>query len=291
MKRTFFLTLLIITLASISLFAGPSFKPFVETEQGTIGILSHTYRNGIDKNNAPIFDFVNQGGQDNIYPFSRYAVGATIAESHRVWFTYQPLNLVTNVSFRADVTIGDRTFASPYVSAPGTSNGESMELTYSFPFFRATYTYDLLSKFDNAYLGVGLALQIRNASIRFVPLDGSPSYVAQNVGLVPALALYSEYRFPFGLTLSADIAGSYANSSFFNGATYAFSGSILDASLRMGYELPNGFEVFGTVRYFGGTSDGTSSKNGPSWTESEQRYSSNNIATMTASAGLSWTGN
>lgn len=196
MKRTFFLTLLIITLASISLFAGPSFKPFVETEQGTIGILSHTYRNGIDKNNAPIFDFVNQGGQDNIYPFSRYAVGATIAESHRVWFTYQPLNLVTNVSFRADVTIGDRTFASPYVSAPGTSNGESMELTYSFPFFRATYTYDLLSKFDNAYLGVGLALQIRNASIRFVPLDGSPSYVAQNVGLVPALALYSGIPLP-----------------------------------------------------------------------------------------------
>lgn len=67
------------------------------------------------------------------------------------------------------------------------SGGDSMELTYSFPFFRATYTYDLLSKFDNAYLGVGLALQIRNASIRFIPVDGSDAYVAQNVGLVPAL--------------------------------------------------------------------------------------------------------
>lgn len=280
MKRRIFISLLIITVVSASIFAGPSFKPFVETEQGTIGILSHTYQNGNAKGENPTFDFVKQGGQDNIYPFSRYAVGASIADSHRVWLTYQPLNLVTNVSFQSPVTIGDMTFNSA-------SGGDSMELTYSFPFFRATYTYDLLSKFDNAYLGVGLALQIRNASIRFIPVDGSDAYVAQNVGFVPALALYSEYRFPFGLTLSADIAGSYANSSFFNGATYAFSGSILDASLRMAYDLPNGFGIFGTLRYFGGTSDGTSGKAAETWTESTERYSSNNIATMTASAGLS----
>ena len=283
MNRKLFTTILIITLTSLSLFAGPSFKPFVETEQGAIAILSHTYQNGNDKDENPTFNFVTQGGQDNIYPFSRYAVGATIADNHRVWFTYQPLNLITNVFFQSDVTIGDNTFGP-------TSSTEAMELTYSFPFYRATYTYDLLSKFDNVYLGVGLAMQIRNVSIRFIPEDGSDAFVAQNVGLVPALALYSEYRFPFGLTLSADIAGSYANSSLFNGATYDFSGSILDASLRMAYDLPNGFAVFGTLRYFGGTSDGTSGNAADTWTESTERYSSNNIATLTASAGLSWTG-
>ena len=280
MKNKLLTILFIMTIMSLSLFAGPTFKPFIETEQGTIGILSHTYQNGNIKDENPTFDFVKQGGQDNIYPFSRYAVGATIADNHRVWFTYQPLNLVTNVKFQDTVTIGTNTFA------PGTA----MELTYSFPFYRATYTYDLLSKYDNAILGVGLALQIRNVSIRFIPLDGSDAYVAQNVGLVPALALYSEYRFPFGLTLSADIAGSYANSSFFNGATYDFSGSILDASLRMAYDLPDGFSIFGTLRYFGGTSDGKSGNAAETWTESTERYSSNNIATMTASAGLSWTG-
>lgn len=282
MRRTFPI-LLCIALASASLFAGPSFKPFIETEQGAIAILSHTYQNGNFKGENPTFDFVKQGGQDNMYPFSRYAVGATIADNHRLWFTYQPLNLVTNVSFQEDVTIGNRVF--------DLANGrESMQLTYSFPFYRATYTYDLLSKVENAVLGVGIAMQIRNVSIRFIPLDGSDAFVAQNVGIVPALALYSEYRFPFGLTLSADIAGSYANSSFFNGATYAFSGSILDASLRMAYDLPNGFALFGTLRYFGGTSDGKSGKPAKTWTESKERYSSNNIATMTASAGLSWTG-
>ena len=245
--------------------------------------MSHTYQNGNVKGENDTFDFVKQGGQDNVYPFSRYAVGATIADSHRIWLTYQPLNVVTNVEFTQKVTIGDVDFDGSLTSVP-------MELTYSFPFYRATYTYDLLSKHDNAYLGIGLALQIRNVSIRFKQLDGTKLYVAQNVGLVPALALYSEYRFPFGLTLSADIAGSYANSSFFNGATYAFSGSILDASLRMAYDLPDGFALFGTIRYFGGTSDGTSGKPAKTWTESRERYSSNNIATVTASAGISWTG-
>ena len=278
MRRTLPI-LLCIAVASASLFAGPSFKPFIETEQGAIAIIKHNYRNGDDANSADIFDFVTQGGQDNLYPFSRYAVGATIADSHRVWLTYQPLNLVTNVSFRSAVTIGTETF----------SMGTPMQLTYSFPFYRATYTYDLLSKVENAVLGVGIAMQIRNVSIRFVPVDGSPAFVAQNVGIVPALALYSEYRFPFGLTLSADIAGSYANLSFLNGATYPFKGSILDASLRMAYDLPNGFALFGTLRYFGGTSDGKS-KSSDTWTESVKLYSSNNIATMTASAGLSWTG-
>ena len=283
MNRKLFTTLLIITLTSLALFAGPSFRPFVETEQGAIAILSHTYQNGEEKGQNDTFDFVKQGGQDNIYPFSRYSVGATIADSHRVWFTYQPLNLVTNVEFTGKVVMGDVIFDGSGTSIP-------MELTYSFPFYRMTYTYDLLSKHENAVLGVGLAMQIRNVSIRFKQLDGTQLYVAQNVGLVPALALYSEYSFPFGLTLSADIAGSYADSSFFNGATYPFKGSILDASLRMAYDLPNGFGVFGTLRYFGGTSDGTSGNAAVNWTENDERYSSNNIATMTASAGLSWTG-
>jgi len=284
MNHKLFTIILIITLTSLSLFAGPTFQPFVETEQGAIAILSHTYKNAATSTTPTTnFDFVKQGGQDNIYPFSRYAVGATIADSHRVWFTYQPLNLVTNVEFTGKVIIGDREFDGLITAIP-------MELTYSFPFYRATYTYDLLKKHDNAILGVGIAMQIRNVSIKFKQVDGAKLYVAQNVGLVPALALYSEYSFHFGLTLSADIAGSYANSSFFNGATYSFSGSILDASLRMAYDLPNGYKIFGTLRYFGGTSDGTSGQAADSWTESRERYSSNNIATMTASAGLSWTG-
>jgi hypothetical protein len=273
---TFTSMLTVLLLLSSPLFASVDFKPFFETEQGTIKILSHTYQNGTGGTD---FDFVNQGGQENLYPFERYAVGATIDNRHRVWFTYQPLQLVTNVEFEDPVTIGSETFGAD----------TAMELTYSFPFYRLTYTYDLLANRKNAILGVGLAMQIRNASIIFKAVDGSGLYVSQNVGIVPALAIYSEYRFPFGLVLSADIAGSYADSKFFNGADFDFAGSILDASLRMGYEITEEFQLFGTVRFFGGTSEGTSSFDNSSWTVSDVPYTKNNISSLTFSAGGSWT--
>ncbi|WP_320127446.1 hypothetical protein [uncultured Sphaerochaeta sp.] len=274
------LSVLVVSLfISFPLFASATFRPFVETEQGTIVILSHTYQNGTDGTD---FDFKNQGGQENLYPFQRFSIGATIGKRHRVWLTYQPLELITNVKFQEDVIVGEETFKA----------GDTMELTYSFPFYRLTYTYDLLGNQDNAILGVGLALQIRNASIKFNALTtttGTPAlFVSQNVGLVPALALYGEYRFPFGLTLSADIAGSYASSKFFNGADFDFTGSILDASLRAGYQMQEGWEIFGTARFFGGTAEGTSSFSNSSWTVSNEPYTKNNIAALTFSVGAGW---
>lgn len=282
MKRTI-IAILIIMLAFTFSLSARSFAPFLETEQGTIALLHHTYQNGNAYDPAREFDFIAQGGQDNIYPFSRYTVGATVNEKHRVWFTYQPLRLETAVNFQDEVKIGNQTF-----TPSGVSPGIPMELTYSFPFYRGTYTYDLLGKYEQAYLGVGLALQIRNASIQFKAVDGSALYVGQNVGLVPALAIYSEYRFPFGLTLSADIAGSYANLAYINGADYAFEGSILDASLRMSYAVQEDLSLFANARFFGGTSNGTSKAGGETWTESEQKYTKNNIASLTFSAGLTY---
>jgi len=274
MKRTLITTALLLALISFSLPAF-SFTPFVETEQGTIALVHHTYQNGA--NNSE-FDFIKQGGQNNLYPFSRYTVGATIEENHRLWFTYQPLELNTTVNFPSAVTIGGKSFSGP------------MELTYSFPFYRMTYTYDLLGNYDNAYLGVGLALQIRNASIQFRQIDGANDklYVSQNVGLVPALAIYSEYVFPFGLTLSADIAGSYASSAIINGADFEFEGSILDASLRMSYLVKEGYSLFANARFFGGTANGTSENVGDTWTDNVLPYTKNNIASLTFSAGLHW---
>jgi hypothetical protein len=280
MKKSLVLILVLITVVVPALLASSAkaFVPFVETEQGFIGILSHTYQNGADGDD---FDFRNEGGQEILFPFTRYSVGATIAGKHRVWFTYQPLNVVTNVTFKETREIGDSIF----------TNGTPMELTYSFPFYRMSYTYDLLNNYKNAILGVGAVLQIRNASIVFKSIAGTTSteptdlYVSQNLGLVPALAIYSQYRFPFGLVLTADIAGIYASSAFFNGADFEFEGSILDASLRMGYELPNGLELFGNVRFFGGTSNGVSQYDNTSWTVSDLKYTQNNIASLTASVG------
>ena len=283
MKKSLVIFLVLITAVVPVLFASSAkaFVPFVETEQGFIAILSHTYQNGTSAADpGSDFDFRNEGGQELLFPFARYSVGATIAGKHRVWFTYQPLEIVTNVTFKETREIGEFTFAAE----------TPMELKYGFPFYRMSYTYDLLNNYDNAILGVGAALQIRNASIVFKSIAGTATelYVSQNLGLVPALAIYSQYRFPFGLVLSADIAGTYASSELFNGANFEFEGSILDASLRMGYELPNGLELFGNVRFFGGTAKGLSQYGNTYWTESTEKYTKNNIASLTASVGATW---
>ena len=285
MKR---IIVILITLMLVTPLFAFSFEPFVETEQGAIAILSHTYQNGPgpDGGSSTVFDFRNQGGQELLAPFSRFAVGATIANNHRVWFTYQPLLLETDVTFQEAVQVGVQSDGlNPIEFAAGTP----MKLLYSFPFYRVSYTYDVLSKYDNATLGLGIIVQIRNASIRFEALDSSAElYVSQNLGVVPALALYSEYIFPFGLTLSADIAGIYASSAFFNGADFEFTGSILDASLRASYDIGNGYSLFGVARFFGGTSSGVSQFENDSWTVSNYPFTENNIATLTASVGVKW---
>ncbi len=288
MKRS--IVILFLTFLVIPLFAF-TFVPFVETEQGTIGVLSHTYQNGEAPSGGTStqFDFKNQGGQDLLYPFSRYAIGATINDAHRIWFTYQPLLLVTNVTFQEDVIVG-KDESEPTDTPLTFVEGTPMKLTYSFPFYRVSYTYDVLKNVERAKLGLGVVIQVRNASIRFEALDGTGLYVSQNLGIVPALQIYSEYSFPFGLTLSADIAGSYASSALFNGADFEFEGSILDASLRASYDIGDGFSLFGNARFFGGTSNGVSQYDDDQrWSVSSYEYTQNNISTMTASVGVKWT--
>lgn len=279
-KRAIVLLLGILIVSGI--FASSSrFIPFVETEQGLISVLSHTYQNGTSEISAGTdFDFRNNGGQEIAFPFSRYVVGATIANTHRAWLTYQPLRLETNVTFRDAVTIGNVLFAA----------GSQMDLLYSFPFYRFSYTYDVLSKHAEADVGIGLALQIRNASIVFEKVDGTAQYVSQNLGFVPALVLYSRYEFPFGLVLSAEITGIYTYLKGLNGANFTFEGSILDASLRMGYLVGDDVQLFGNLRFFGGTANGTSGYEVDAWTEPTTRYTKNNIAAITVSVGVnkSW---
>lgn len=286
MKYLSFAAGIILLAAALPVHPQNGFTPFFETEQGTIAVLHHVYQNIETKDDEVPFDFRNQGGQDNLYPFRRYAVGADIAGGHRIWFTYQPLELVTNVTFREKVTVGKEEDTEN--DELEFDDGTPMKLTYSFPFYRFTYTYDLLGRYDHAVLGLGMVLQIRNASVRFEALDDSGLYVSQNVGLVPALAVYSRYQFDNGLELSADIAGSKIDSAYFNGASFDFSGSILDASLRAGYLVDEHFRLFGTLRFFGGTAEGTSDPE-DSWSVSSYNYTKNNIATLTASVGASWT--
>jgi hypothetical protein len=198
-------------------------------------------------------------------------------DRHRVSFLYQPLEVNTTVRMQEDITIDGNDFK--------VSDNERLDLKYGFPFYRASYSYDLLKE-DDRVLGVGAAIQIRNASIIFASGDGSTVTVSQNVGIVPALHLYSRLELDSGINLTADATGIYASSAFINGATYQFEGSLLDASLRLGYRLKGNNEVYGALRFVGGTSDGTTQDTDRSWSESVEKYTTNNLATLTVSMGF-----
>jgi hypothetical protein len=251
-------------------------KPYVRYELGAVKLLSHTYRLGDATNNSN-FDFVNEGGQEILFPFERFVAGLNIADRHEVQFLYQPLELNTQVTFRET-----RTFDDSVVITAGTP----VDLTYSFPFYRLTYRYKVLG--DKAsWLSAGGAVQLRNASIRITSLDGTASQrsVSQNLGVVPALSVAGRYSFGRSAFVEMEATGIYASSAFINGADFEFEGSLLDASLRAGMAVDERAEVFANLRFFGGGGAGVSQYPADAWTESVDRETDNLITALSLTLG------
>ncbi|MBB6481431.1 hypothetical protein [Spirochaeta isovalerica] len=248
------------------------FKFNAKVEGGVTKVLYHHYQNG---DAGTDFDFVTMGGQEILFPFSRVEAGMVIADRHIFNALYQPLIVNTEVTFRDDVTVDQVTFAS----------GTPMDIQYGFSFWRFTYGFDFFKRKDLDVVA-GVALQLRNASIIFSEKNGTQSTTSQNLGLVPALYLAAEYRFPSGIGLGFEATGIYASSAFFNGADFQFEGSLLDTSLRVLFPLKNGIDTYVNVRFLGGTSDGVSQYEDRFWTQTIENYSTNNLATLNFSIGL-----
>lgn len=256
-------------------------------EAGFVKVLSHTITVGDPGTNDP-FNYVTQGGQEILSPFSRFTTELNIANQHSIIFLYQPLELVTQSKFESDVTLDGVTFEA----------GQIVDITYSFPFYRLSYLYDFFPS-NNIELSAGLSLQLRNASIRFESFDGVAGsdatidadelVISQNLGPVPIIKLRAGYRFANGpipgafVELEAD--GFYASSAFFNGATYDFSGSIFDASLRAGFSPRPGLDVFANLRGLGGGANGTRGDAREFWTESINGYTDNFLTTLSLTLG------
>ncbi|MDZ7820426.1 MAG: hypothetical protein U5N26_00675 [Candidatus Marinimicrobia bacterium] len=255
---------------------GSPVQIFFEVETGLFSVLNHRYQVGREEEGATNFDFVNQGGQDILLPFDRYTAGLTINGRHRIGLLYQPLTVNTDVTFREDVMVDSVLFTA----------GTPMELKYGFPFYRFTYSYTFLDR-EHLRMAGGAALQARNASIVFKAVDGSGLVVAQNVGPVPSFYLCGRYTADSGWYVSLDATGLYASSAVINGANFDFEGSLLDASLRTGYPLRKGMEVFGNLRFLGGTSRGESQYPAESWSVTEERYGENLLGTMAFTLGIS----
>jgi hypothetical protein len=252
-------------------------KIFPRAELGFTKVLEHTIQLGDPESTDP-FNYVTQGGQEILFLFQRYSLDVEIAKRHTVTFLYQPLTLETKTvvpeNRTGGLTIEDRTYAA----------GTGLDLKYGFDFWRVSYRFSIIrtEAFD---LGAGLSLQLRNASIVFSGTEGNKVRVNQNLGPVPILKIGTEYRFPFGLFLGAEIDGFYASSKLFNGADFDFTGWIYDGALRVGMDVNELTDLFVSFRVLGGGARGTSEYEKNYWTDSVSGITDNSLTTLIISAG------
>jgi hypothetical protein len=253
--------------------AGSNYTITPSAELGFVKVLNNTIQIGSSGTN---FNYVTQGGQEILFPYTRFSVDFAVSQRHHIIFLYQPLLFQTQTVARQAFTIDGTTFAA----------GVPVNVTYSFPFWRLSYLYDFVQS-DRWSVGAGASVQVRNASIRFEQTDGTKLTVGQNLGIVPILKLRARFQTPGGFFVQSTVDGFYASSALFNGAEFQFEGSILDASLQTGVALARGAEAYLGLRFIGGTSKGNSNYAGINWTDNVSSFTENRLATMAVTLGAS----
>ncbi len=218
-------------------------------ELGFLAPLSHTYQAGQD---GTEFDYIAEGGQDNLFRVGRLSLDMRLAERHTVTFLYQPLDLRTSQVVHRDVTFDAVTF----------TDGTPIEARYGFDFYRASYTRDVLADPDRE-LGLGLSLQIRNAAIEFTSTDGTQRSSNRDIGPVPVLKARGRFDSEAGTWWGFEADGFYAPIKYLNGGTTDVVGAIADISLRGGLSLGSGVDPFLNLRYLGGGAEGTTNNPDP----------------------------
>jgi hypothetical protein len=263
-------------------------EPFVQivphAEIGYVAILSHLYRSG-PEGTATDFDFVKQGGQDNLYPYQRFSADVVLGGRNRVTLLYQPLTVNTRtVADRNGSNGGNPVVIDDATFAPGTP----MDITYGFDFWRVSYLFDF-ARSPDTILGLGLSLQLRNASIVFTSVDTTPAVraVQQNIGPVPILKARAAHWFSPAIGVDFEADGFYASSAIFNGSGKPFEGWIWDAALSAKTHLAPKAVAFLTVRSIGGGALGTNAYDYRSATTNVSGETYNALATLAVVVGFS----
>jgi hypothetical protein len=213
-------------------------------EVGFISVLAHRIQLGQDGN---YFDYVKDGGQDVLFPATRFSIEVDLNKRNTFIFLYQPLRIESQAVLRADELFNGVAFPA--------STG--INCLYNFPFYRFSYLRELTKNNEKFNFAIGGSLQIRNATISFESTDGEIYTDNRGIGPVPALKIRSRLKLNkcFYSELEAD--GIYAPVSYLNGSDNEIVGAILDASLRFGAEVNVLTNMFLNIRYLGGGATGT----------------------------------
>lgn len=242
----------------------------LHAEVGFVAPISHNIQFGTE---GTTLDYVKEGGQDNLFPALRLSADLYLGVARRniVVFLYQPLDLRTEVVLDDLLVVDDVRFQ------PGTP----VDLRYGFSFWRASWMYDVLLDEDHE-LGLGVSLQIRNATISFASADGTQRQSYRNIGPVPVLKARWRSDFDGDWFLGSEIDGFWAPIRYFNGSAGSdVEGAIIDWSVRGGYRFLRGTEGFVNLRWIGGGAVGTDAT--PSTGDG---YTKNWLHLMTVSLGV-----
>lgn len=225
--------------------ASADLKLRAAAEIGYLAVLDHKVQ---FSQNGTYFDYRADGGQDVLFPLSRFSVELDFNKRNTFVFLYQPLRLESQVLLENDLVVDDLTFPA----------GRSVNLLYNFPFYRLSYLREMLPKNEKFGLAIGASLQIRNATISFESTDGALFRTNRDLGPVPALKFRTNMKLNETFALEVEADGMYAPISYLNGSTNETTGAILDASLRSYMNVSKPVRAFVNLRYLGGGAVGTS---------------------------------
>ncbi|MFK7925114.1 MAG: hypothetical protein AB8H47_24370 [Bacteroidia bacterium] len=224
-------------------FGNSNVKFRASAELGYLAVLSHKVQFG---NSGTYYDYVKDGGQDVLFPFSRLSLDMEIGRN-TITLLYQPLRIESEVLLREDLIVNDLTFPA----------GIGVRNLYNFPFYRISYMREVLPNRPRAYFSWGGSVQIRNATISFQSLDGSLFRSDRNIGIVPAFKLRTGTDIGKNFFAEIEADGIYAPVSYLNGSDNEIVGAILDGSFRIGSKMGTTDRLFLNLRYLGGGAVGT----------------------------------
>ena len=250
--------------------AGRALNVNVVAELGFLSVLEHKIQFGRD---GTYLNYTETGGQDVLFPFNRISIDAQWKRNTFV-LLYQPLSLETTDLTDQDLVIDNLTFPQK----------TGVKFLYSFPFYRFSYMYKLMKPESRWDVGLGMSVQIRNATISFESTDGALYRTNRNVGIVPALKTRINVRLNEQFWLGTELDGIYAPVSYLNGDNNDVTGAILDASVRAGYTHNKIYTMFLNLRYLGGGAEGQSDN----FESPSDGYVNNWLHFFTVSVGVDW---
>ncbi|MFP4643091.1 MAG: hypothetical protein ACLFM0_01920 [Spirochaetales bacterium] len=253
----------------------------LRAETGILGVAHHTLRFGEEEAGNDLFDYRRQGGQEILFPYSRFTVEAALADRHELEFLYQPLTLESRTRVPEDETL---TVDGVTFGEEGGGDQAPIDLVYGFDFWRTTYRYRFYD--DSRFrVSAGGSAQLRNASILFESADGEKRVISQDLGPVALLSVHSRYEPASRFFAEATLEGFYAPIRYLNLGDVDVLGWIYDVAVRAGVEANADSEAFIGVRALGGGADGSGSEKSV-WTVTDDRQTYNNLNTYAVSLGV-----